>query len=153
MHNIYINDGSLNFKCQIPKIMYSTIITSIINIILKQLSLSELTIVSLQKGKNLKSAMNKLKKINKRLQTKFIIFFLLSNILNLFFWYYISCFCAVYINTQVLLIREALYSFLLSMIYQFGLSLLSGMLRILALRAKKRDKEYLYKISCVILLI
>ena len=153
MHNIYINDGSLNFKYQIPKIMYSTIITSIINIILKQLSLSELTIVSLQKGKNLKSAMNKLKKINKRLQTKFIIFFLLSNILNLFFWYYISCFCAVYINTQVLLIREALYSFLLSMIYQFGLSLLSGMLRILALRAKKRDKEYLYKISCVILLI
>ena len=153
MHNIYINDGSLNFKYQIPKIMYSTIITSIINIILKQLSLSELTIVSLQKGKNLKSAMNKLKKINKRLQTKFIIFFLLSIMLNLFFWYYISCFCAVYINTQVLLIREALYSFLLSMIYQFGLSLLSGMLRILALRAKKRDKEYLYKISCVILLI
>ena len=73
--------------------------------------------------------------------------------LNLFFWYYISCFCAVYINTQILLIIDTLYSFLLSMIYPFGLNLLPVMFRIPALRAKNKDKECLYKISGLIALI
>ena len=153
MHKIYINKGSLNLLFQIPQILYSTVITSVINIIMKKLSLSELIILSLKKEKNVLYATNKSKKIIKQILIKFIIFFILSIILNLFFWYYISCFCAVYVNTQFLLIKDTLFSFFLSMIYPFGLNLLPGIFRFPALRAKNKDKVCLYKISCLLALL
>ena len=70
-----------------------------------------------------------------------------------FFWYFISCFCSVYINTQIILIKDTIISFGLSMAYPFVLNLLPGILRISALRAKNKDKECFYKISAVIALI
>ena len=41
MHKVYEDNGSFNFVYQIPQIFYSSMISAIINIILKQLSLSE----------------------------------------------------------------------------------------------------------------
>ncbi len=70
-----------------------------------------------------------------------------------FFWYYISCFCAVYKNTQIILIDDTLLSFALSMLYPFGLNLIPGMFRIPALRSDKGDKQGLYKISLYIALL
>ena len=84
---------------------------------------------------------------------KLIIFFVISFLLMLFFWYFISCFCAVYKNTQVILIKDTLISFLLSMLYPFGLNLLPGMFRIPALRAINKDKKYLYQCSKIVALI
>ena len=62
------------------------------------------------------------------------------------FWYYISCFCAVFINTQIILIKDSIFSFFLSNCYVFGLNLTTALLRIYSLR-KSKDKEILYKIS------
>ncbi len=69
----------------------------------------------------------------------------------LFFWYFISTFCAVYTNTQSILIKDTLISFMTSMLYPFGLNLLPGMFRMPALRAK--NKKCLYTISSLIALI
>ena len=71
----------------------------------------------------------------------------------IFFWYFIVCFCAVYKNTQMILIKDTLISFAISMAYPFGLNLLPGMFRIPSLRAKKKDKKCLYKTSSIIALI
>ena len=71
----------------------------------------------------------------------------------IFFWYFISCFCAVYKNTQIILIVDSLISFALSMIYPFGLNLLPGFFRIPALKAPYKDKKCLYKASCLIAII
>jgi len=84
---------------------------------------------------------------------KFSLFFLLSISLLLFFWYFISCFCGVYTNTQNILIKDTLYSFALSMIYPIGLSLLPGFFRIPALRNKRGNKKCLYKFIRLIALI
>ena len=70
-----------------------------------------------------------------------------------FFWYFIACFCAVYRNTQFILIKNTLISFSLSMVYPFGLNLLPGFFRIPALRAKKQDKSCLYTIAGMVALI
>ena len=59
----------------------------------------------------------------------------------------------VYINTQLILINDQLISFGLSMLYPFGLNLLSGILRIPALSSEKKDKKCLYKISTIVALI
>ena len=71
----------------------------------------------------------------------------------LFFWYFISCFCAVYNNTQIILFKDTLISFALSMLYPFGLNLLPGIFRIPALRSKKKDKKCLYSFSGLLALI
>ena len=63
------------------------------------------------------------------------------------FWYYITCFCAIYKNTQSHLIKDSLISFLMSLIYPFGLLLLPGIFRRIALKAEKADKNLLYKFS------
>ena len=40
MHNIYISKGSFDFKYRIPKIIYSTLISIVLNLFLKLLALS-----------------------------------------------------------------------------------------------------------------
>ena len=47
MHNIYENNGKLNFIYHIPQILYSTLISVIIGIIIKSLCLTEKDILKL----------------------------------------------------------------------------------------------------------
>ena len=84
------------------------------------------------------------------MKIKFGFFFVISFILLLGFWYYISCFCGVYENTQILLIKDSLISFGLSLIYPFFINLIPGLFRISALKAKKGDKDCLYKFSNIL---
>ena len=153
MNKINEDKGVYNILFQIPQILYSTIISAIINMILKKLSLSEQQILLLKSEKNFLAAQNKSKNIKTCLKIKLSIFFLLSFILMVFFWYFISCFCAVYNNTQKILIKDTLLSFTLSMLYPFGLNLMPGIFRIPAIKAIKKDKKCLYKISRIIALI
>ena len=147
MNKIYIDNGAYNFIYQLPQVLYSTIISAVINMILKYLSLSEKQILELKKEKNLKKCREKEQKIQRRLKIRIIIFLSLSTILMLFFWYFITCFCAVFPNTQSILLKDTLVSFILTMAYPFGLNLLPGIFRIPSLRAPNRDKQFLYKIS------
>ena len=153
MHKIYKDNGAFNILYQIPQILYSTLVSSVINTILKKLSLSENNILNIKNENQKELAIQKSKKIKRCLQIKFVIFFILSFLLMFFFWYFISCFCGVYINTQKILIKDTLISFGLSMLYPFGLNLLPGMFRIPSLRAKNKDKQCLYKVSGFIALI
>ena len=92
------------------------------------------------------------KKIKRYITIKFIIFFILNISFLLFFWYFISCFCGVYRNTQMILIKDTLVSFAISMLYPFGLNLLPGIFRIPALRSQNKEK-CLYKISVLLAII
>jgi hypothetical protein len=153
MHKIYIDKGACNIIYQLPKIIYSCTISGLIKIILKLLCLSEENILSIKREKNLKIATEKSKKVKNCILIKFIIFFILSTTLLLFFWYFISCFCAVYINTQMILIHDTIFSFILSMTYPFGIDLIPGIFRIRALRSKNKNKECLYSFSGFVSLI
>ena len=151
MHKIYEDNGKFNFIYQIPQILYSTLISSTINVLLNLLSLSESNIILLKQD-NKKIPGKKYGIIN-CLKIKFIIFYILVYIFLFLFWYYLSCFCAVYKNTQLYLIKDLLISFLLSLLYPFGLSLLPGLFRIPSLRAQNQNKGILYKISQIVQLI
>ena len=153
MHKINEDKGAFNIIFQIPQILFSTVISAVINLILKKLSLSESQILSIKKEKNIKKAKILGDEIISCLKIRFIIFFILSFLFSFFFWYFISCFCAVYKNTQNILIENTLLSFGLSMVYPLGLNLLPGIFRIPALRAPKKDKKCLYKISNLVAMI
>ena len=153
MHKIYKNSGVFNIIYQIPQILYSSIISSIINILLKNLSLSEKNILKIKKEKDIDEAIEKSKNIEKCIKIKFIFFFIISLILMLFFWYFISCFCAVYNNTQIILFKDTLISFGLSMIYPFGINLIPGIFRIPSLKSKGHKRKCMYTLSQYLALI
>ena len=48
MHKIYIDKGKFNFIYQLPKILYSLIITSVISTIISYLSLTEKDVIKLK---------------------------------------------------------------------------------------------------------
>ena len=75
MHKVYVDNGSFNFIYQIPQILYSTVTSAVINMLLKQLSLSEKDIITIKQIKNEKEAITVSKKIIKYLLFKFILFF------------------------------------------------------------------------------
>ena len=153
MHQIYEDSGIVNYIKQLASIIYSSIIPAIINVILKLLSLSEISILKLKKLSELEAALKMAKKIKRCMKIKFSIFFTLCFLFLFFFWYFISCFCGIYKNTQKILIIDTIISFSISMIYPFGLNLLPGLFRIPALKAKNKDKKCIYQISAYIALI
>ena len=117
IHQILEDGGAFNFIYQIPQIIYSALITNIINIIIKTLSLSEKNILDINQEIDIKNLPKKSDKIIRKLNLKFILFFIISFLFLIFFWYYISCFCAVYKNTRLHLIKDTLISLGLSLIY------------------------------------
>ena len=151
MHKIYKDEGNYNFVYQLPQIIYSLLITVLIKTSLSLLSLTEKSIVKIKEKKELE--FNMLKKEIKCIKTKLLIFFVLEFIFLVLFWYYLSCFCALYKNTQSHLVKDTLTSFALSLLYPFALNLIPGIFRISSLKSKNNDSKLLYTVSKVLQLI
>ena len=151
MHKIYEGKGNFNIIHQISQIFYSSIISSFLQILIRFFSLSEKNIISLRNpAGNIKE---KILSVLKCLKIKFFFFYLLLFLLLSLFWYYISCFCAVYKNTQNILLQDTLMSFGLSMIYPIFLNVIPGIFRIPALNNKNKCNECLYQFSKILQLL
>ena len=153
MHKIYIDEGEFNLNYQIPQIILSSLLSTILNAIIKFLSLSEKNIIKFKREKKIGQINLEKKQIIKILKNKFIIFFIVSFFLLFFSAYYISCFCGIYVNNQIHLIKDTLISFSLSLLYPLGIYLIPGIFRITALNSKKKDRNCLYKFSQLIQLL
>ena len=149
IHDIYEFKGVYDIISQIPEIIYSSIISSFIDIIIKYFALSQKYVIEQKNKKSNESNEFKYKRIINNLYKKFLFFFIFGFLFLLFFWYYVSCFCAVFKNTQIHLIKDVLIGFAFSLIYPFISYLLSGIFRIFALRY---EKEYIYKFSNLIVI-
>ena len=149
MHKIYEEEGTFNVMYQIPKSIYSSIICSMINIIVCYLSLTEKSIIYFKR--NVKDVEKNYIKLLNSIKIKYTFFFIITFLFLLFFWYYVSCFCAVYNNTQIHLISDALISFGLTLIYPFAFNLLPCAFRIPSLKSK--NCECTYRISQILQLI
>ncbi len=145
LHNIIIVKGKFNILYQLPKIIYSSLISSVINTAMLTLALSEKNVVEIKNEKGIKTL--RAKKVKNILKAKFLFFFVIGFLLLFIFWYYISCFCLVYSNTQLYVLEDTAINFALSCIYPFGFCLLPGIFRIISLRAKKRKKECIYNFA------
>ena len=153
MHKIYEDGGIFNFIYQIPQILYSSMISGVVHALIRTLSLSEKNVLQIKTEKIMIDLEQKGNKIIKCLYIKFRLFFILSFVLLIFFLYYISCFCAVYNNTQLHLLKDSVISFGLSLLYPFGIYLIPGIFRIPSLRNNKKNSQVLYKISKIVQLI
>ena len=150
MHKIYEDEGSFDFVYQLPAILYSLLISIVLNMLLKLLALSNDTILDLKKRKEIKNIEEEKNNLEKKLNIKFVLYFILSFIFLLFFWYYLSIFGAIYRNTQNHLIKDTLISFGFSLLYPLGIYLIPGLLRIKALSEPKEKRIILYKLSTIL---
>lgn len=153
IHKICEDKNTFNFIYHLPSIIYSSLISGIINTIIKQLALTQKSLIKFKRRKKKKHLDKKEKKILKKLKIKFILFFIISFVLLFFLGYYITCFCGIYTNTQIILIENTLISFALSMAYPFGKYLFPGIVRKIALISKEKNKNYLYKFSILLQLL
>ena len=144
MHKIYEDKGIFNFVYNLPKIIYSTIISTIIEILFNKLALSENSINEIREEKTLDDMKTAAEKTKRNLIIKFILFFFLGFVLLGCFWFYIGCFCAVYTNTQIYLIKDTLISFAISLIFPFIKYVLPCIIR---LKSLKTLGKCLYNIS------
>ena len=147
MNRIYKDRGSFNLIYNLPYILYSAIISSIIIVIVKSLSLSQSNILEIKREKNQYKIKAKSIFSIKCLIIKYIIFFVASILSLILFWFYLSSFCAVYKNTQIYLIKNSLISYTISLIFSFIICLISGIFRIYGL---KGPGKCLYNISQII---
>ena len=146
---LYFLIGSYNLRYSLPYIIYSFIIAHTLSVMLKYGFLSESNILEIKTEKNLEKAYNKVDIIKKKLIIKYIIYFVSTMLFLFIFWYYLSSFCAVYQNTQMYLIKNTIFSFLVSFIYPFVINLLPGVFRIVSLN-KEKNKEFMFKISKIL---
>ena len=142
MHKIFEDRGKFNFLFLLPKTIYSSIISVILNKIMKLLALSEKDLLKMRKEKDKMKEIEKSKEVFICLKKKLNIFCIISLLLMMFFWYYMSCFCAVYINTKIILIEDTLISFGISLVYPIILYLLPGLFRIPSFKNNKRKVMY-----------
>ena len=150
MRYIFTNEGKYDLLYQIPQVLYSTIISSIMTIILKHLSLSQMTIIEIKKETDKLKTKKIVDYSKKCLKIKLYFFFFIGLFLIIFCWYYVTAFGAVYSNTQLHLIKDTLISFGISMIYPFVINILPGLLRMPALKAENKDQKCIYNISKII---
>ena len=150
MHKIYLNDGKYDFIQQIPQIIYSSIISLIINFITLFLILTQKQILEIIKLKesDKKENTDKINEIYKIIRIKYIIFFIFSFLLFFFYWYFVSTFCAVYENTQIIFLKDFATTFAMKLIYPFFICIFLASLRKIALNDKKKKRfNLLYIIS------
>jgi len=150
VHQIYVDKGSFDFVYQLPHIIYSSLIPIIIIKFLKFLSLSNDGIISFKEDKSKINISERRRILKNKLNIKFILYFIIGFIILIFIWYYLAIFGVVYKNSQYQLLKDTLSSFILSLVYPFGIYLLPGIFRIPSLSDSKNKKKCLYNFSKVI---
>ncbi len=130
--------------------LYSTIAAQFADIFVKFLALTQNSILTIKTIKYQNKIYYEYYKIIRVMRIKIIIFLCFMFLVLLFCWYFISAFCAVYINTQIIAIKDCIGSFATSMVYPFGLYLIPSLLRMWALKDNKRNRKFLYWLSNII---
>ena len=154
MHQIYEDEGKFNFKYQISHILYSSLISIfILRLMLQILVLTDKDILEVKQQQTKTLAINMKSKKLKCMKIKFAIFFILNFILLGLFWYYLTCFNAIYKNTQVYLIKNTFISFGFSLFYPFIINIFPTIFRMSSIHSSTKDQEYTYKLSQIIQMI
>ena len=148
MHKIYLSYGKYDFIQQIPQILYSTIVSQIIEVFLCYLSMTDTLIYEIKDLAFEKKNINVIKQTFDRINRKLIIYWIITFICFLVYWYIVAVFCAVYENTQIIFIKDSLISSVTGFIYPFILYIFPASFRKCSIRCK--NNKCLYKFSEII---
>ena len=153
--SVYINkitDVSIDWK-NFARSFASSILSSIILIFLKLLSLTHHRIRKLKKETNIEEAKRKSVTTLKCVTFRVTLYYLLSLIFILICGIYVSCFCAIFENTQLILIERMVSSWFLSLIYPFAICFFTTIFRKGSLTCGKRGNSFCFKINKILQMV
>ena len=153
MHRKYTIGEDFTFVQKIPQLVFTIIVSNIMEVVLCFLSITDVHYYEIKQFSNYKDNFKKVTNIFECIKRKLVTFFIFTFLLFLFYWYLISAFCAVYINTQKIFLKDSAMSFLISLIEPFIIYGLSTILRFISLaKCCKKNSfcQFIYKLSSII---
>ena len=142
--DVYHRNAVISFFSDLPKVIYSILISFFVNTVLKFLSdYNDSLIDIIFEEDNYEIFWEKSEKILKNFYYRINVFIIIVFIFQLFFLYYCTCFCAVYPNIQKLLLFSIFQDILINLLLPFILCLFLAFLRWLAI-SKKKKKLYIF---------
>ena len=148
VHDIYEKENSNDIVKYIPYIIVSFIICYALDKIIKYVSLSGNSILSIKQESLYNNAKIRATQVRKILPIKYICFYILGFVSVLIFGYYIATFSSVYQNTQFVLIKNFLISYAISLVFPFIIILLPSVFRRFAL--KDATRQWMFDLSRVL---
>jgi len=151
MYKKNMQSEDFTFVQKIPQILFTLVANHIIEVILCYLSMTDTHVYQIKALPKDEKIGEKVLDIMDCMKRKLTGFFVLTFLLFLFYWYFISAFCAVYQNTQVIFLRDSGISILTSYIEPFIIYGVTALLRIISLaRCCRRRMGCVYKLSDLI---
>ena len=147
IHKLYEDGGEYKIIYFIPKISISFGICHVLTIMTKYIFLSESNIIEIKRQKSLIVAHRSTSKVISRLRCKYIFFFLLGTIFLIACWAFLSSFGVVYKNSELILLKNTLFSFSISFIYPFFINIFPTLFRTCSLSTKKHNLGCIYGFS------
>ena len=148
MNKLYLSYGKYDFVQQIPQIIYSKLLSNIIEVFLCYLMLTDkhyYRIKALSKAKK-----KEIFDIIKCARIKIIIFFVFTFLVFLFYWYLVTAFCVVYVNTQIIFIKDCLLTYVFGFFTPFIIYFFPCLFRFISLRCKCGNWKFMYTLSEII---
>ena len=160
MNGLFFSDESMhksnkidnyNFVQQLPKIIFSLITTHIIEVALCYFSMTDKTIYLIKELSKEKENESKIIDETKCMKKKLISFYVITFLLFLFYWYFISAFCAVYQNTQKIFLLDSFISIIVEFIDPFFIYGFTTLLRYISIiKCANKNLKCLYQTSDLI---
>ena len=151
MHRKYAENEDFTFIQKLPQLLFTLIVSHAIEVLLCFFSMTDTAFYEIKSLPKTKENQEKIVNIIKCVKNKLIGFYIFTILLFLFYWYFISAFCAVYQNTQIIFLRDSAISFLISCIDPFIIYAFTCLLRMISLSALcKKKLGCVYKLSDII---
>ena len=143
--------GGLTLGQKIPQFVFSLLVSHAIEVLLCFLGMTDVHYYEIKGLPKKEKNDERIFKILDKMKRKLIGFFVFTFLLFLFHWYFISAFCAVYQNTQIIFLRDSGISILTSLIDPFIIYSFTCILRAISLsKCCKKKLSCVYKLSDLI---
>ena len=153
IYQVNQDDLSFNLSKDIVRILYSTIISTVLCFLVELMAFTHKSIIKIRYYKDINKAKENAQKLIRILKIKIIFSFCIIIFFDILFFYYITAFCSVYSIIQTRMISDLLMSFLLSNSYSIILCMVATLIRASSLRKETTIRHILYLISWIISLI
>ena len=137
--DVYHRNAVISFFSDLPKVIYSILVSFIINTLLKALSYYKDDLITIVFEENdFDIYWEKSKKILNNFYYRLNLFIIIVFILQLFFLYYCTAFCAIYPNNQKVLLFSIFQDFLINALLPFVLCFIIAYFKHLSIQKKNK---------------
>ena len=147
MRALYIYKGDTNAAVHVPNIILSSLCSLIASIIVRFVCLGERDIAKILSVKELDERKKLAKRARKIAMIKLVVLYVVTGLLTLLCWYYVSAFCAVFKNSQKNYLINFVICFIVCNLWPVLTSFIPAAMRRSAIDG---NNECLYKASQIV---